>query len=82
MLSTLTIIAATALASFSRALQNLSIIHNNHKAVLIIPFLIATSDVLIILSVVSVGWSAIVPMGIGGAIGAVSAMALHKRFRQ
>ena len=82
MISTLTIIAATALASFSRALQNLSIVNGQYKAAVVIPFLIATSDVLIILSVVSVGWSAIVPMGIGGAIGAVSAMALHKRFRQ
>lgn len=78
----ITIAAATALASFSRALQNLSIVGAHYKAAMLIPWLIATSDVLIILAVVDVGWSAIPPMGVGGALGAISAMALYKRFRQ
>jgi hypothetical protein len=74
------IAAATFLAAFSRALQNLCIVNKHYVSVLFIPFLIAVSDVGIVLGVVASGWAAVPPMGVGGAIGAVTAMALHGRF--
>ena len=74
------IAGATFLAAFSRALQNQCIIGGHYASAMVIPFLIAASDVGIVLGVVASGWSAVIPMGIGGACGAVSAMLLHRRF--
>ena len=73
------IVLATFFAAFSRALQNQNIVAGNYVPAMVVPFLIAASDVGIIVGVVSTGWSAVVPMGIGGAFGAVSAMVLHRR---
>jgi len=76
-----TIIIATFVAVFGRAIQQLNVVGGHYLAAALTPFLIAAGDVSLVLLVVDRGWSSIPFSGLGGAIGAVSAMWLHGRVR-
>ncbi len=73
------ILLATFIAVFGRAIQQLNVVGGHYLAAALTPYLIATGDVAVILLAVHLGWWSIPWAGTGGAIGAVSAMALHRR---
>jgi hypothetical protein len=75
----MSIVIATFISVFARAIQQLNVIHGLYLAAALTPFLIAAGDVAVVLLVVDRGWSAIPLSGLGGALGAVSAMWLHQR---
>ncbi len=73
------ILLATAALVFTRAIQQQNVTGGHYVAAIITPLFIAASEVAIVLLVVETRWIAIPWMGAGGAIGAVSAMFVHKR---
>ena len=73
------ILLATFIAVFGRAIQQLNVVGGHYLAAALTPYLIATGDVAVILLAVHLGWWSIPWAGTGGAIGAVSAMALYRR---
>ena len=75
----MTIILATFLVVFGRAIQQLNVVGGHYLPALLTPYLIAVGEVLVILLVVDTGWQAIPRVGTGGALGAVSAMWVHRR---
>lgn len=75
----ITITIATFISVFGRAIQQLNVVGGHYLAAALTPFLIAAGDVAVVLLVSSSGWWSIPWSGIGGAMGAVSAMWLHRR---
>ena len=73
---------ATSLLVFCRAIQQLNVIGRHYIAASITPFFIAIGEVATVLFVVNEGWSSIPFIGLGGAIGATSAMYLHNRIKE
>jgi hypothetical protein len=71
---------ATFFLIFLRAIQQQNVIHGHYALAAITPYAIAAAEVASVLLVVSTGWSSIPWVGTGGAMGVVSAMALHRRF--
>lgn len=71
--------AATAVLVFFRALQQQNVIRGNYLAAAVTPFAIAAGEVATVLIVVAGGWHSIPWVGAGGAIGATSAMWIHRR---
>ena len=63
----------------TRAFQQKNVIHDLHIPAFFTSFLIATGEVGVIMSGVQYGWSAVPYIGLGGGIGVVLAMILHKR---
>jgi predicted MFS family arabinose efflux permease len=61
-------------------LQQQNVIRGNYLAAAITPFAIAAGEVATVLIVVSGGLQSIPWVGAGGAIGATSAMWIHRRF--
>jgi hypothetical protein len=80
------IAAATALAVYARAVQQLNVVGGHYLMASITPFAIAAGDAAWVIAVGVHGWDAVIPMGTGGAIGAVLAMRSHpwlvRRFRK
>ena len=75
------IMAVTALLIFARAIQQQNVIGGHYMAAALTPYAIAAAEVATVLIVVETGWSAIPWVGTGGAIGAVSAMYVHRALR-
>ena len=75
------ILIATFMLVFTRAIQQQNVIHGHYIAAAITPYVIACAEVASVLLVVQTGWSAIPWVGTGGAIGVVSAMYLHGKWR-
>lgn len=75
----MTITLATFALVFLRAIQQLNVIGGHYVMAAITPFAIACAEVASVLLVVDTGWQSIPFVGIGGSIGVVSAMYLHKR---
>ena len=73
----MTVVLATFVSVFGRAIQQLNVVGGHYVAAALTPFLIAAGDVSLVLLVVDRGWWSIPFSGLGGAIGAVSAMWLH-----
>lgn len=76
----MTILLATFMLVFLRAMQQQNVIHNNYMAAALTPYLIACAEVASVLLVVQTGWSAIPFVGTGGSLGVVSAMFVHGRW--
>jgi len=74
----MTVLIATFIAVFARGLQQQNITGGHYIAAALTPYLIAAGDVSVVLLVVDAGWWSIPWSGTGGALGAVSAMALHR----
>jgi hypothetical protein len=75
----MTIILATFIVVFGRAIQQMNVIGGHYIPAAITPYFIAIGEVLVILLVVDTGWTAIPLVGTGGAMGAVSAMWVHRK---
>jgi hypothetical protein len=65
-----------------KAFQQLNVMHDRTKWVLPTSMLMACMEVSIIIGAISNGWRAAIPMGIGGGLGCLAAMRLHKRMRK
>jgi glycogen synthase len=76
----MTILLATFVAVFGRAIQQLNVVHGHYWSAALTPYLIAAGDVAVVLLVVDAGWWSIPWAGTGGAIGATAAMWMHRRF--
>lgn len=75
----MTIIFATFISVFGRAIQQQNVVGGHYVAAAITPYLIAAGDVAVILLAVDLGWWSIPWAGTGGAIGAVLAMWAHRK---
>ena len=75
----MTIVLATFIVVFGRAIQQMNVIGGHYIPAVITPYFIAVGEVLVILLVVDTGWTAIPLVGTGGAVGAVSAMWIHRK---
>ena len=73
------IMIATFVTVFGRAIQQQNVIGGHYIAAAMTPYLIAAGEIGIIVGVASAGWSALPAVGTGGALGAVTAMYVHKR---
>jgi hypothetical protein len=73
--------AATALLVFGRAIQQQNVIHGNYLAAAITPSVIAAGEISVVGAIVVSGWSAWPWISVGGAIGAVGAMWIHRKIR-
>lgn len=75
-----------AMASFIfvalKAFQQLNVMHDRTKWVLPTSLMMAFMEVSIIIGAISNGWTAAIPMGIGGGLGCLAAMNLHRRMRK
>lgn len=75
-----------ALASFVfvalKAFQQLNVMHDRTKWVLPTSMFMAFMEVSIIIGAIANGWRAAIPMGIGGGLGCLVAMNLHRRMRK
>lgn len=73
------LIAATFALVFLRGLQQQNVIHGNYLAAAVTPFAIAVAEVASVVWVVQTGWAAVPYVGLGGSLGIVCAMLLHRR---
>ena len=73
------ILFATFITVFGRAMQQQNVVGGHYVAAALTPFLIAVGEIGVIVGVVSIGWSAVPAVGAGGALGAVSAMVMHRK---
>ena len=71
---------ATFFMVFMRAIQQQNVIHGRYKLAMATSYMIAVTEVAVVLSVVSIGRHAIPWMGTGGALGVVAAMYVHRRW--
>ncbi len=74
------VMIATFCLVFMRAIQQQNVIHGRYKLAMATSYLIATTEIAVVLFVVSIGWHALPWMGTGGALGVVSAMYAHRRW--
>lgn len=70
---------ATALLVFARAIQQQNVIGGHYIAAALTPMLIAAGEIAVVGAIVIGGWAAWPWISIGGGIGAVAAMYLHRR---
>jgi hypothetical protein len=76
----LTIFAVTFIYVALKAMQQLQVVNYEFARVLPVSFGMALCEVTIMLSVVNdVGFWGFIPMGLGGGLGAMLSMYLHKR---
>jgi len=75
----MTIIFATFIVVFGRALQQMHVVNGHYIPAAVTPYFIAVGEVAVVLLVVDTGWQAIPFVGTGGALGAVSAMWVHRK---
>ena len=73
---------ATAALVFLRAVQQLNVVHSLYLPAAVTSYLIAAAEIGVILSIVDQGWSAVVYIGTGGAIGVTLAMTFHRIMRK
>lgn len=70
---------ASFLMIAAKATQQLNVVNYKWWAVLPTSFCLALMEVYIVVSVVKTGMAAVLPMGLGGGLGCLCAMALFKR---
>jgi hypothetical protein len=66
-------------AVFLKGFQHQNVIGGKYKMAAVFSYAMATLDVAVIALVVQSGWSSIIPVGTGGAIGIVASMYLYRR---
>ena len=79
--SGLVAMGATALMVFARAIQSQNVIGGHYLAAAVTPSVIAAGEIAVVGAIVLDQWSAWPWISLGGAIGAVGAMWLHRRLR-
>lgn len=77
MTETIALIATAGLV-FSRAIQQLNVAGGHYIAAALTPILIAAGEIAVVGVIVADGWTSWPWISAGGAIGAVSAMAVHR----
>ncbi len=70
---------ATFVVVFGRAIQQMNVVGGHYLPAALTPYLIAVGEVMAVLLIVDTGWTAIPYVGTGGALGAVSAMWVHRK---
>lgn len=78
MTSGITAMGATALLVFGRAIQQQNVIHGQYLAAAITPAVIAAGEIAVVGAIVVSGWASWPWISIGGGIGAVLAMWVHR----
>ena len=78
----MTILFATFMLVFLRAIQQQNVLHGQYALAAITPYAIACAEVASVLLVVQTGWSAIPWVGTGGALGVTCAMYVHRKWLQ
>lgn len=71
----------TLLLVFGRAIQQQNVIHGHYLAAAVTSYVIAAGEIAVVGAVVITGWEAWPWIGTGGAVGAMSAMWTHRRWR-
>jgi hypothetical protein len=66
-------------AVFLKGFQHQNVIGGKYKMAFIFSYMMAVLDVAVISLVVQSGWSSVIPVGTGGAIGIVASMYLYRR---
>ena len=69
-------------AVFLKGFQHQNVIGGKFKAAFIFSYLMAGLDVAVISLVVENGWSSVLPVGSGAAIGIVASMYLYRRMNK
>lgn len=69
-------------AVFLKGFQHQNVIGGKYKSAFVVSYLMAVLDVAVISFVVESGWSSIVPVGTGGALGIVTSMLLYRRLNK
>ena len=64
---------------FFKGIQQQNVIGGKYKSALCTSYLMALFEVAVVSTIVSSGWSSIVPIGTGGALGVVAAMYVFRR---
>lgn len=77
----MTALIATALLVFLRAMQQQNVIHGHYVMAGVTSYLIAGAEIGVVLSIIHMGWAAVLWIGTGGAIGVTAAMATHRWIR-
>jgi len=70
---------ASFLKVFLRAFQQQNVTGGHYFLASITPFFIAVAEVAVVIAIVNIGWSSVLWIGAGGAIGVTSAMLLHRK---
>jgi hypothetical protein len=74
--------AASFVFVLLKAFQQLNVVHHQVWWIMPVSFGMATCEVMVVANVATAGWGWIVlPIGLGGGLGCLSAMWLHRRFR-
>jgi len=76
------LLLASFVAVFLKCAQQLNVTKYRFKAIPFFSFGMAASEVFIVVGIVDYGatWNTVLNMAVGGALGAISAMYLEKRF--
>lgn len=73
---------STFILVFLRAFQTQNVIHRHYYFAGATSYLMAGAEVAVVLGVVSSGWSAVLWIGTGGALGVTASMFVHKKYLQ
>jgi len=74
--------AATFALVFLKAFQQLNVVHHKVWWVLPVSFGMAACEIVSVgLIAVTLDWSLVFPMGLGGGLGCIASMAIHRRVR-
>lgn len=76
------LMTTTACLVFLRAFQTQNVIHRHYYWAMMTSCLMAFAEVAVVLGVVDAGWSSVLWVGTGGAIGVSLSMFAHKRLVQ
>jgi len=74
------LLLATTVMVFLRALQQQNVIHGYYKWAAVTSYALAVMEVSVIYTIASVGYSSILWVGTGGAIGVTLSMYVHRRY--
>ncbi len=74
------LLVATTIMVFLRATQQQNVIHGYYKWAAITSYALAIMEVSVIYTVASVGYSSILWVGTGGAIGVTLSMYIHRKY--
>ena len=73
-------IIATFFLVFGKAWQQQNVIHRQFAMAAVTSYFLALCEVAVLLIIVDKGWSAVLWVGTGGALGVTCSMYLHRRF--
>ena len=70
---------AAFLLAGSKAFQSRNVVLDRDAWVLPTAFIIAAAEVGVVSAILLQGWPAVLPLGLGGGLGALASMRLHRR---